>query len=138
MHIPKYQRAEDLKSRCEGEGCDYDEILLSGLADEIRASDKDKILVVLHTSTSHGPTYNKKYPIHFEHFKPVCNSVELANCSPNELINAYDNTIVYTDYLLAQTIEKLKELTDYKSTMLYVSDHGESLGKRIYICTDYR
>lgn len=130
VHIPKYQRAEDLKSRCEGEGCDYDEILLSGLADEIRASDKDKILVVLHTSTSHGPTYNKKYPIHFEHFKPVCNSVELANCSPNELINAYDNTIVYTDYLLAQTIEKLKELTDYKSTMLYVSDHGESLGEK--------
>lgn len=91
---------------------------------------KNKILVVLHTSTSHGPTYSKKYPAQFETFKPVCNSVELGNCSKEELINAYDNTIVYTDYLLHDIIEDLKQLSGYKSTMIFVSDHGESLGEK--------
>ena len=86
---------------CKGEGCNYDEILLAGLKEQILASKKNKILIVLHTSTSHGPTYSKKYPPQFETFKPVCNSVELANCSQKELINAYDNTIVYTDYILS-------------------------------------
>lgn len=56
--------------------------------------------------------------------------VVLAKCSHEELINAYDNTIVYTDYLLHKIIEELKELKDYNSTMIYVSDHGESLGEK--------
>ncbi len=86
--------------------------------------------MVLHTSTSHGPTYSKKYPKAFEKFSPVCNSVEVAQCTSEELINAYDNTIVYTDYLLHRVIEELKHLPEYKSTMLYVSDHGESLGEK--------
>ena len=58
------------------------------------------------------------------------NSVELANCSQTELINAYDNTIVYTDYILSKVIEDLKDLSEYKSTMIFVSDHGESLGEK--------
>ena len=75
----------------------------------------------------------------FETFKPVCNSVELANCSKEELINAYDNTIVYTDYILHSIIEDLKELKDYKSAMLFVSDHGESLGEKfIYARCAYK
>ena len=61
--------------------------------------------------------------------KPVCNSVELGNCSHDELINAYDNTIVYTDYLLSRVIDDLKSLKEYHCAMLYVSDHGESLGE---------
>mgnify|MGYP002072211551 CR=1 FL=1 len=130
VHVEKYQTKGSLMSACEGEGCDYDEVLLTGLKEEILASEKNKILIVLHTSTSHGPTYSKKYPSRFETFKPVCNSVELGNCSQEELINAYDNTIVYTDYLLYQVIENLKELEEYKSTMLFVSDHGESLGEK--------
>jgi lipid A ethanolaminephosphotransferase len=87
-------------------------------------------LIVLHTSSSHGPTYSKKYPPKFENFKPVCNSVELGNCSQAELINAYDNTIVYTDYLLSKVIEDLKELKEFHSAMIFVSDHGESLGEK--------
>lgn len=130
VNIEKFQRGSDLKSRCDGEGCNYDEILLAELKQEILACKKDKILIVLHTSTNHGPSYNKKYPPQFEVFKPVCKSVELGNCSTNELFNAYDNTIVYTDYLLAKVIENLRELKDYKSSMLYVSDHGESLGEK--------
>ena len=129
VHIKNYQNREALMPNCKGDGCDYDGILLSGLKEQILASKKNKILIVLHTSTSHGPTYSKKYPAKFEIFKPVCNSVELGNCSHTELVNAYDNTIVYTDYLLANVIKDLKQLQEYKSAMIFVSDHGESLGE---------
>lgn len=130
VHIKNYQGREALFPDCVGEGCNYDEVLLTGLKELILASKKDKILIVLHTSTSHGPTYSKKYPPHFEVFKPVCNSVELGNCSQIELINAYDNTIVYTDYILFKVIEDLKQLPAYNSAMIFVSDHGESLGEK--------
>ncbi len=130
VHIKKYQDRDFLKQNCKGEGCNYDEVLLSGLKEQIVASTKNKIVIILHTSTSHGPTYSKKYPPQFEAFKPVCNSVELGNCSKTELINAYDNTIVYTDYILSKVIDDLKQLKDYNSAMIFVSDHGESLGEK--------
>jgi lipid A ethanolaminephosphotransferase len=130
VHIKNYQNRDVLMPNCKGEGCNYDEVLLTGLKEQILASKKIKILIILHTSTSHGPTYSKKYPPQFETFKPVCNSVELGNCSHTELINAYDNTIVYTDYILSTVIEDLKQLKEYKSAMIFVSDHGESLGEK--------
>jgi len=104
VKIKNYQKKGDLEKLYKGEGSGYDEVLLSGLRKQILASKKNKVLVVLHTSTSHGPTYYKKYPKKFEKFTPVCKSVELANCTQEELINAYDNTIVYTDYILASLI----------------------------------
>ncbi|WP_297868758.1 phosphoethanolamine--lipid A transferase EptA [uncultured Flavobacterium sp.] len=130
VHIKNYQDRAFLQANCKEDYCHYDEVLLNGLKEQILASKKNKILIVLHTSTSHGPSYNKKYPPQFEEFTPVCQSVELANCSQAELINAYDNTIVYTDYILHKTIESLKQLDSFKSTMLFVSDHGESLGEK--------
>lgn len=129
VHIKDYQTREALMTSYKGEAASYDEILLTGLKEQILASKKNKILIILHTTTSHGPTYNTRYPAKFETFKPVCKSVELGNCSQTELINAYDNTIVYTDYLLHTIIENLKQLEDYNSTMIFVSDHGESLGE---------
>jgi lipid A ethanolaminephosphotransferase len=129
IHIKNYLNRNDIEKKYRGGDSNYDEILLSGLQEQILASKNNKILIVLHTTTSHGPTYNKKYPPQFEKFKPVCNSVELGKCTTEELINAYDNTIVYTDYILSSLIESLKQLDEYKSTMLYVSDHGESLGE---------
>ena len=130
VHIKNYQNKNDLMQDCKGDRCNYDEVLLNGLKDQIFASKKNKILIVLHSSTSHGPSYSSKYPPQFEVFKPVCNSVELSNCSQDELINAYDNTIVYTDYILSQLIENLKKLKEYNSAMIFVSDHGESLGEK--------
>ena len=129
IHIKEYQSREVLLQKCKGDECNYDELLLNGLKEQILASKKNKILIVLHTSTSHGPTYSTKYPPQFETFKPVCNSVELGKCSHAELINAYNNTIVYTDYILSNVIDDLKELKEYKSAMIFVSDHGESLGE---------
>lgn len=128
--IDNFQNKEMLRKNCEGPDCEYDGILLKGLKDEILASKKNKILVVLHTSTSHGPTYFEKYPKQFEKFTPVCKSVELANCTQEELINAYNNTILYTDYIVANLIDDLKQLKEYKSTMIFISDHGESLGEK--------
>lgn len=130
VHIKNYYNKDALKSMYKDENGEYDQILLAGIKDEIQASKKNKILVVLHTSTTHGPTYSKKYPPQFEIFKPVCNTVELGKCSHEELINAYDNTIVYTDYILHSLIDTLKQLKEYKSAMLFVSDHGESLGEK--------
>ena len=83
----------------------------------------------MHTSTSHGPTYYKKYPKEFEVFTPVCTTVEMAEADHHELINAYDNSILYTDYLVHTAIEELRSLKEWRSTLLYVSDHGESLGE---------
>jgi lipid A ethanolaminephosphotransferase len=130
VKIKNFQDRKALKKLVNDDSYNYDEILLKGLKEQILASKKNKILVVLHTSTSHGPTYFKKYPPKFNKFLPVCTSVELANCTQNELINAYDNTILYTDYILATLIGDLKQLPEYHSTMLYLSDHGESLGEK--------
>ena len=129
IKVSKLQKANDLKAECIGVDCNYDGVLLSNLREEIEASDANKMFLVLHTTGSHGPAYNTKYPKEFEKFAPVCESVELDNCSSEELINAYDNTIVYTDYFLSETIKTLKTLKDIPVTMMYVSDHGESLGE---------
>jgi len=130
VNVKNFIAKTELRKQCEGADCDYDGVLLYNLKEQIVASDKNKILIVLHTSTSHGPTYYKKYPERFSIFTPECKNVELAMCTQQELINAYDNTIVYTDYLLASVIEELKQLEDYKSSMIFVSDHGESLGEK--------
>jgi lipid A ethanolaminephosphotransferase len=79
---------------------------------------------------SHGPAYYKRYPEQFEKFTPVCETNQLNECSNEQINNAYDNTIVYTDYVLAKTIELLKNNQDsFKTAMFYMSDHGESLGE---------
>jgi lipid A ethanolaminephosphotransferase len=128
LHIEKIYNAEALQKNC-APYCHYDHILLPQLKETIENSTSNKVLIVLHTSTSHGPEYNKKYPKEFEKFTPVCTSVELAHCTQQELINAYDNTIVYTDYLLHNVIEQLKSVSTFETALLYVSDHGESLGE---------
>lgn len=87
-------------------------------------------LIVIHTLGSHGPGYHLRYPAQFEIFKPACRQVDFSSCRVEEVVNAYDNTILYTDHLLAETIETLKKLGDQVDTaLLYVSDHGESLGE---------
>lgn len=129
VHIEKYHTVRDLKKMYPDADDRYDGILLTGLKEEIMSSEKDKILVILHTNTSHGPTYNKKYPAEFERFTPVCTTVEMSKANPQELMNAYDNSVLYTDYIIHSAIEILKEFTDRRTCMLYVSDHGESLGE---------
>lgn len=129
LHIEKYINHRGLAERYPDKDARYDGLLLAGLKEEIEASDKNKLLIILHCSTSHGPTYNQKYPAEFEIFKPVCQTVEISTADKKELLNAYDNTILYTDYLVHSAIETLKEITDRRCCMIFVSDHGESLGE---------
>ncbi len=105
-----------------------DGILLKNLKEQIKSSRNKNTLVILHQNGSHGPRYYKRYPKEFEIYKPICNSAELKNCSREELINTYDNTIVYTDHFISQTINFAKNL-NIPASVIYMSDHGESLGE---------
>jgi lipid A ethanolaminephosphotransferase len=88
-------------------------------------------LIVMHQIGSHGPAYSERYPSQFETFKPACHSHELQRCTPEEITNAYDNTIAYTDHVLATLIHQLRDASPaVDSVLLYVSDHGESLGEQ--------
>lgn len=84
-------------------------------------------VIVIHLQGSHGPTYYKRYPKEFAKFTPSCNTNELEKCSASELRNVYDNTILYTDFVLSELIKRLQ--TNQNATLLYISDHGESLGE---------
>jgi lipid A ethanolaminephosphotransferase len=128
LHIEKRYNLSALAKRYPDADERYDGLLLAGLKDEIESSEAEKLLIVLHTSTSHGPTYFKKYPEEFEKYSPVCTTVEMAKADPQELMNAYDNTILYTDFLLHSVIEVLRSV-ERPSSMIYISDHGESLGE---------
>jgi len=109
--------------------------MLSGLDQYIASKKNRDMLIVLHQMGNHGPEYYRRYPKEFERFKPVCMTGELRNCSREEIDNAYDNAILYTDYFLSQVIDFLKKYDgEYETAMLYVSDHGESLGEHgIYL-----
>lgn len=114
---------------CTGEEC-YDEVLLdrfAGLVD----SGKGDSLIILHQKGSHGPAYYKRHPLSFSAFGPECRSDAPQNCPTDEIVNAYDNSILYTDHFLHRTIELLKKSSaDIDTMMVYFSDHGESLGER--------
>jgi lipid A ethanolaminephosphotransferase len=127
--VQTYQKASDLSADCPEARCAYDEILVSRLEQRIKASSRLRVLVVLHQSGSHGPAYYTQYPTEFGYFKPVCTSVQLGKCTHDELVNAYDNTILYEDYFLFRVVGVLKQLQDTAALLIYVSDHGESLGE---------
>ncbi|NHZ63346.1 phosphoethanolamine--lipid A transferase [Massilia sp. CCM 8694] len=115
---------------CQTEEC-FDERLLEGLPELIRNAKRD-LVIVLHQKGSHGPAYWKRYPARFKQFQPTCETNELAKCSREAIVAAYDNTILYTDYVLSKTIGMLAQasLNDNVDTaFLYFSDHGESLGE---------
>lgn len=110
----------------------YDAVIIDKLDKYIDKTNSD-ILIVFHSFGSHGPSYYKRYPKEFAKFKPYCQKSSPQECNSEEIKNAYDNTILYTDYVLNQVIEHLKS-KQYESFMLYVSDHGESLGENgIYL-----
>ena len=131
-------RYEDFKTPTFNTVCDSecrDEGMLKGL-DQFIASKQDKdILIVLHQMGNHGPEYYRRYPKAFEQFTPTCKSGELSTCTQQEIDNAYDNAILYTDYFLSEVIRLLKQYENsYETAMLYLSDHGESLGEHgIYL-----
>jgi lipid A ethanolaminephosphotransferase len=131
VNVTTYERADEIARRCTISPCprpDLDEALNWRLADTLTASTSDRIFVTLHQSGSHGPSYYSKYPETFAHFQPECKTVQVLKCSKEELLNAYDNSIRYTDFLLTDLIAQL-ESVDADTVLIYVSDHGQSLGE---------
>lgn len=117
---------------CNGQYC-YDDVLLDSLKETLKNVKKDTV-IILHSMGSHGPTYYNRYPDKFKKFKPTCDTADIQNCSKESIVNTYDNTILYTDYILSSMIDILKEFPQYESGLIYVSDHGESLGENnIYL-----
>ncbi|WGE32128.1 phosphoethanolamine--lipid A transferase [Actinobacillus genomosp. 2] len=120
-------------SLCTNSEC-LDEVMLPEL-DKALAENADKdTVIVLHTIGSHGPTYYERYTENERLFTPTCDTNEISKCSNEELVNTYDNGIVYLDKFLDQVIQRLDRRDDWESTVYYFSDHGESLGENdIYL-----
>ena len=131
--VQKYQIPAQLKQKwCDASGECFDEILVDSLKDYLAHLDKNNPkpqLIVLHQMGSHGPAYFKRSKAPYQPFQPTCNSNAIQGCSTEELKNSYDNSIVYTDHVLAQIIETLKQQTQYQTGFWYLSDHGESTGE---------
>ena len=113
---------------CNGRRC-LDEILLRGLEAAVPSGAGDRV-VVLHQLGNHGPNYFERYPPGFRRYTPVCESVDLGDCDRQAIVNAYDNALGYTDHVLAALIARLRRNPDYDTAMIYLSDHGESLGEK--------
>ena len=118
---------------CTGGEC-FDEALLHGLDERIAALDPERLkrglVLVMHQMGSHGPAYFKRSPPDLKPFQPECRSNELQQCPREQVVNGYDNTLVTTDRLLARSIAWLQtQQARFDTGMLYVSDHGESLGE---------
>lgn len=114
---------------CDGTYC-IDNVMLGELKKQILAANHQNTMITIHLIGSHGPTYFRRYPDSQKKFMPDCARSDIQNCTHDELVNTYDNTIVYTDFILKQVIDMLKDQSaNYDTSMLYMSDHGESLGE---------
>jgi lipid A ethanolaminephosphotransferase len=128
-HVDLHNQA-DPSSRYYGHGGYYDEVLVEEMERQIASTEGD-LLIVLHTMGSHGPAYYRRYPATFEVFKPCCKESSPQQSPQQEVVNAYDNTILYTDFVLDRLIAVLEaRRADEDSFLFYVSDHGESLGEK--------
>ena len=120
------------KGLCSDGEC-FDDAMLVGLDARLALLPEDRrqrgIVLVLHQMGSHGPAYFKRSPPALKRFMPECTNTTLGSCDPAQLVNAYDNTIATTDRFLAETIDWLKTKSDFAPSLLYMSDHGESLGE---------
>ncbi len=115
------------------EGECFDEAMLRALPDELARLDPERrargTVVVMHQMGSHGPAYYKRSPPAMKLFQPECTSHALQECPPEQIQNAYDNSLRNTDHLLAETVRWLQTL-QRPTALVYVSDHGESLGEK--------
>ena len=106
-----------------------DEILLQDLPVQARAKPGDRV-IVLHQLGNHGPSYYQRYQAQFRQYAPTCDTPDLGKCSRAQIVNSYDNAVRYTDHFLTRAIATLRGMDDYDTAMVYLSDHGESLGEK--------
>ena len=124
---PRRMTAMDDPAAC-AEGECTDAVFLNPLKNALPKITRDTV-IFLHMIGSHGPSYYLRYPKAAEHFTPACQTPEFADCTTEEIVNAYDNSIRFTDQVIAQTIDLLAAQSDVVPAVLFLSDHGESLGE---------
>lgn len=112
----------------------FDDVLIPEIGKNLSPEPQNTI-IVMHQIGSHGPKYYKRYPEEMAQYTPVCNTEKLNECTREQLINTYDNTIYYTSHILAEIIKEAEKYKkDYNVMIIYASDHGESLGENnIYL-----
>lgn len=117
---------------CQDGEC-FDEIMLQELPKRLALLDPIKrakgTVVVMHQMGSHGPAYYKRSPQAIKQFTPECKSSALQNCPVEQIVNAYDNSVLYADHFVAQTVKWL-QAQPRPTALMYLSDHGESLGEK--------
>lgn len=119
--------AADAPEACANGEC-TDAVFFEPLKKALPAIKTDTVLFI-HMIGSHGPSYYLRYPPEFSVFEPACNTAEFAKCTTEEIVNAYDNTILFTDHVVASTIDMLAAQDSVIPAVYYLSDHGESLGE---------
>ncbi|MFT4021068.1 MAG: phosphoethanolamine--lipid A transferase [Acinetobacter sp.] len=130
--------APDLKKKyCDADGFCLDDVLVESLKRYLNSVPKHDLtpqLIVLHQRGSHGLAYYERTTAEYSPFQPMCKTNDIQNCDRQQLINSYDNTIVYTDHILSQIIDIIKQNEKYQAGFWYLSDHGESTGENgIYL-----
>jgi lipid A ethanolaminephosphotransferase len=115
---------------CNGDHC-LDEVLLQAIDAALQGHEqKGPHVLVLHMLGNHGPAYHRRYPAAFRRHTPACESDDLHRCSREQIVNAYDNALLYTDHVLARAVRLLQAQAQHiDGGLVYVSDHGESLGE---------
>ncbi|QOR38052.1 phosphoethanolamine--lipid A transferase [Billgrantia diversa] len=119
--------AEDYPEKCRSGAC-LDEVLVDELERQAASVEEDTV-IVLHMLGNHGPSYSHRYPATQRAFTPTCEEADLGKCTRDSIVNSYDNAVRYTDSVLDAMIEALEHQPSLDSALLYVSDHGESLGE---------
>lgn len=134
LRIPTIISDKSVKPYCDGNIC-RDDALLKDVDGYIKTVSANGDVIVIHIMGSHGPTYYKRYPQEMAAFKPDCPRSDIQNCQLDEIVNTYDNTILFTDYIVSEIIKALKAReADVNPALIYMSDHGESLGENgIYL-----
>ncbi|MBS0856167.1 MULTISPECIES: kdo(2)-lipid A phosphoethanolamine 7''-transferase [Tatumella] len=104
-----------------------DSLLIPKLQQSLQRHPQGKHLVILHTKGSHY-LYSQRYPRSFAFFTPECIGVD-DFCSKDQLINSFDNSVRYVDYMLDTVFDQLR---DKKAIVFYVADHGESISSNTH------
>ncbi|AVO34713.1 phosphoethanolamine transferase [Ottowia oryzae] len=133
--VPKVDDSElQVPGLCNSNGECLDEVMLRGLDERIAQLPPERrargVVVFMHQMGSHGPAYYLRSPPKQKRYAPECTTNALQQCAREQVVNAYDNTVAYTDQFLADTIGWLKgHEANWAPALVYLSDHGESLGE---------
>lgn len=126
--VPSKKFADVVAPQLCRDGQCLDEVMLTDLVDQLKAKDKSGV-IFMHQIGNHGPAYYNRYPTTHRFYEPTCDTPDLGKCDRAQIINSYDNAIRYTDSFLAKAISLLSKASDHDTALIYVSDHGESLGE---------